>query len=183
MGKKPGQKPIKRRHHTVPKFYLSRFANDRDQVIRVPLPGDVRSTVSINDASVVKNFYLLETSKGVFTDAIEDALSEIEGEAATAFRAVVDLGQWPPTDEHRRALATWAATQHVRVPRIRQRGDEMADLILKMQVAVGGKPQARAALEKSEGREVTDREVDDWWEEMTDFNSYHVTQHPTVTWS
>ncbi|MEU3691938.1 DUF4238 domain-containing protein [Streptomyces narbonensis] len=178
MSKTPGQKPVKRRHHTVPKFYLSRFANERDQIIRVPLPGDKRATVSTKDASVVKDFYLLETEKGVFTDAVEDALSEVEGDAAEAFRAVVDLGQWPPTDEQRRAIAAWAATQHVRVPRVRQRGDEIADLILKMQVAIGGKPQAREALEKAEGREVTDEEVEDWWEEMTDFDSYHVTQHP-----
>ncbi|MFE3580742.1 DUF4238 domain-containing protein [Streptomyces vinaceus] len=179
MGK-TGQQPIKRRHHTVPKFYLSRFANERDQIIRVPLPGDKRATVSINNASVVKDFYLLETSRGVFTDAIEDELGDIEGEAATAFHAVIDLAQWPPTDEHRRAIAKWAATQHVRVPRMRQRGDEIADLTLKMQVAVGGKPQARRLMEKTEKREISNEEVEKWWKKISNFDSYHVRQHPNT---
>ncbi|WP_404869326.1 DUF4238 domain-containing protein [Kitasatospora griseola] len=169
---------MKRRHHTVPKFYLARFADKRGQIIRVPLPGNEKSTVSVKDASVVKNFYLLETEEGVFTDAIEDALGQIEGAAASAFRAVVDDGQWPPTDENRQAIALWAAAQHVRVPRIRQQGNEIADHIFKLQVAVGGKPQVRKVLEQAHGRKVTDEEVNEHWDEMTDFDSYRVSEHP-----
>jgi hypothetical protein len=51
---------IARGHHTVPRFYLDRFANDDQQIGVVQLPGDIRYRQSTRDASVVKDFYNID---------------------------------------------------------------------------------------------------------------------------
>jgi hypothetical protein len=45
-----------RRQHTVSKFYLKGFADDRDQISRITLPGEQRIKLSVNDATVIKDF-------------------------------------------------------------------------------------------------------------------------------
>lgn len=176
MSKPPGKQKLKRRHHTVPKFYLSRFANERGQITRVPLPGDRSHLMATTDATVINDFYLVETDEG-WSDAIEDAFGEVETDAAEAMRAAVDRRVWPLEEEHRRAIAMWAGLQYVRGPEVRQQQQEIADHALKLAIAVGGKSQIQRVLTKELGRTATTEEVDAEWERLTDFAAYKVSPH------
>lgn len=175
-----GKDKLQRRHHIVPKFYLRRFADQRGLLNRVLLPGDVRHAVSINDATVAKDFYLVEEEDGSRSDRVEKLLSDIETEAADAFRVVVDRNTWPIPDDARIAIACWAAFQALRTTVTRQSGDELADMLLKLQIGAGGKPQIRAVLREGIGREPTEEEVDQEWARLSDFDSYTVAPHPNT---
>ncbi|MFD8685336.1 DUF4238 domain-containing protein [Streptomyces sp. NPDC059651] len=172
------KKGLKRANHTVPRSYLERFADEQKQITKVRLGGGDGRREPIKRSTVVTDFYLMETAPGEWTDAFEDALGDIENKGIQAIRAIVDEGDWPPAEEHRVALSMWAALQHVRVPSIRQQGDEIADYLLKLTIAVKGKPQIREVMEKTLGRPPTEEEVEARWVSLTDFDSYSVKRHP-----
>lgn len=167
----------KRRHHTVPKMHLRRFADERDQLVRVVLPGDHRHPLSIGDASVENDFYMLEFEDGTLTDEFEDFCGTIETAAAEAVRDVVDAGVWPIRGETRTAVAMWAALQYLRTPAVRQQGDEIADTMFKLQIAAGGRRQLRHILEQQAGGPVSDAVVDECWRGLSDFDAYQVRTH------
>lgn len=121
------KKQLKRRNHTVNKSYLRRFANGDGQLMQVELPGDKRVLVSITDATVYKNFYLLRLPDGTETDAAEDAFSVVESAATEAIRSLVDHGTWPIPSRVRQDIAGWAALQYLRGPWVRQLGREIAE--------------------------------------------------------
>jgi len=158
-----GDLPAKaaKRHHTVPKFYLRGFASD-DQVVTVRLPGNHRFIQSVNDAAVEKHFYSVDGhEEGV--DVVERALSEIEGETARIVEKVV-AGSWPLDFEDRWALGYFIALQATRVPSLRKSMDYIGAQMLRLQIGAGGKIGIRRTLER-QGREVTDKLVDEIWEQ------------------
>jgi len=154
-------------HHTVPRFYLQRFADSRNRVTRVVLPGTKRHLQSINSATVVNEFYTLVQQDGQPSDAYEQFLSTIEGAAAPAFEAILDRGEWPLTPELKFVLAQWAAVQYLRTPVHRQGLDELKNFMARLHVGAGGKARLKRHMETSIGREVTDLEVDRQWEWFT----------------
>jgi hypothetical protein len=118
---------LKRRNHTVNESYLRRFADDRGLLTMVPLPGDVRVPVSVNDAAVIKNFYVIQLDDGSETDEAEDLFSVVEGNAAAAIRALVDQLVWPIPADARTAIAEWVALQYLRVPAVRRLAREVVE--------------------------------------------------------
>lgn len=172
------KKGLKRNNHTVPRSYLERFAGEHMQVSRLRLEDGVCKREPIKRSTVIRDFYLMETAAGQWSDAAEDAFGLIENDGIQAIREVADEGRWPLPSEHRAALAAWVALQYVRVPAIRQGGDEVADFMLKLSVAVNGKPRIRQVLTERLGRPPTAEEVDESWARLTDFDSYKVKQHP-----
>ncbi|MCX4400029.1 DUF4238 domain-containing protein (plasmid) [Streptomyces sp. NBC_00053] len=172
--------PRKRRHHTVPRFYLARFADARKQLMRVELPGIKGHLMSIGNATVENDFYLVETNDGSPSDAVEDSLSELEGQAATALRQLIDERVWPIPEAVRRPIAAWAAIQYLRTPAARQAGNDIADAGLKLSIALGGRSQMRAALESVEARPVTEAEVDEMWALMNAFDDYKYEAHQNL---
>lgn len=172
------KKDLKRNNHTVPRSYLERFAGEFKQVFRLRLEDGICKPEPIKRSTVVKNFYLMEDTAGQWSDAAEDAFGVIENGGIQAIRKAVDDRRWPLPDDHRAALSAWVALQYVRVPAIRQGADEVADFILKLSVAVNGKPRIRQVLAERLGRSPTDEEVEAQWENLTDFDSYKVKQHP-----
>ena len=111
---------MKRRNHTVNKSYLRRFDDDRGLLTRVTLPGEVRVPISVDDATVVKNFYVVQLDDGSESDEAEDLFSVVEGNAVAAIRALVDQRVWPIPGDVRTAIAEWVALQYLRVPWVRQ---------------------------------------------------------------
>jgi hypothetical protein len=83
--------------------------------------------VSINDAAVVKNFYIVQLADGSESDAAEDLFGEVEGNAVAAIRILVDQRVWPIPSNTRSALAEWVALQYLRVPWVRQFTRELAE--------------------------------------------------------
>jgi hypothetical protein len=129
-------KQLKRRNHTVNKSYLRRFADDHDQLNMVGLPGNVRVLVSTDDATVVKNFYVVCLPDGSETDAAEDEFSEVATRAVAAIRALIDRRVWPIPDVLRADIAGWVAVQYLRVPWVRHLAREFAEAFSDVGVAL-----------------------------------------------
>ncbi|WP_199515723.1 DUF4238 domain-containing protein [Nucisporomicrobium flavum] len=165
---------LRRRHHIVPKFHLRRFANTRDMLRRVPLAGGEGHLVSINDATVERDFYLVQDVDGQQHDDVEKLLSDVESDASTAVGRVVNQALWPIDQDTRMAIVLWAALQLLRTSFQRQVSDEIADVLLKLQIGAGGKPQLRTMLRRRDGREPTDEKVDSLWATLSDFDSYRI---------
>ena len=169
---------ISRRHHTIPKFLLTRFADERGQLKRVVLPGDKRHMASVKDASVHNGFYLLLNEDGRELDGFERYVGTIESAAAEAIRRVVDMGQFPPSVEDRTAIAALVALQHLRTPAIREHHRELDDHVFKANIAVQGREGARRVLRQTHGREPSEEEIDAEWAYVSDTNNYQVRASP-----
>jgi hypothetical protein len=122
----PNQK-LKRRNHTVNKSYLKRFANGDGFLRRMDLPGDKRILISLDDATVIKDFYVVTLPDGSKTDKAEDVFCGVESAAAAAIHSVVDGLVWPIPAKRRGDIAAWAALQYLRPPSVRQLGREIAE--------------------------------------------------------
>lgn len=159
MTERPGGQA--RRHHVVSKFYLKHFADVREQVTTVMLPGDRTFPQSVGDASVNTDFYTVIDTAGQRSDAAEQALSEIEGLAASAWREL-GSGVWPLPEEHRVAMAAWLALQLLRGTGVRNSMSELASHALLLEVITGGRRAMREAL-IAVGEPAGDMEVDREW--------------------
>jgi hypothetical protein len=63
---------LKRRNHTVNGSYLRRFADDRELLADVELPGDRRFPVSVEKAAMIRIFYVVLLAEGSESDQAED---------------------------------------------------------------------------------------------------------------
>lgn len=154
-------RPVARRHHTVPRFYLRGFA-ENDRIATVRLPGDRRFLQSVNDASVSKDFYAVESHEDG-EDVIEKALSKVEGITAEVFRSITN-GTWPLSYDDRMVLGYFISLQATRVPAQRRTMDHIARQMLRLQVGAGGKAGLRQQLTE-QGGEVTDKLVETLWDQ------------------
>lgn len=155
--------PVARRHHTVPKFYLREFA-DRDQVTTIQLPGERRFTQSIDDATVNRNFYLVEDHEDG-PDVLERAFSALEGSAAAVI-GDLKAGLWPLSREARDGLAHFISFQVARVPQARTMIDHLEG-DLQRRVAKWGGREALASLLTLDDAEVSADDLDVAWATAT----------------
>jgi len=155
-----------RRQHTVSRFYLRGFADGREQVRRIQLPGDNVLTMSISDASVIKDFYSVELPDGTLSDMFERAFSDVEGVASAAL-GEVQRGVWPLPLEHKEALAAWIALQHLRGEEPRASQTQIGGELIRLVVGTSGKEALRRHIEAAEGRQVPDDELDAEWADLT----------------
>ncbi|CPR13156.1 hypothetical protein BN971_04463 [Mycobacterium bohemicum DSM 44277] len=126
---------IKRGHHTVPRFYLDGFANDDRQLGVAQLSSKKRFPSSTGDATVFRDFYNIDSRAD--PNAVEDLLSEIEGDAAAVFRNVLVDRCWPLGIEQRAMLATFLALQRTRTPSHRQMVDEIKEIMADVLESTG----------------------------------------------
>ncbi|MEV5289956.1 DUF4238 domain-containing protein [Streptomyces sp. NPDC053741] len=173
MSTEPGKQKLKRHHHTVPRLLLRRFA-DGKRIIRVPLDGSESKPIGIGDATVRSHFYSMQDESGQRDDSIENLLADLEDQAARVITKIIDEGVWPLPIADRAVLGEWVAAQHARIPAVRQANNEIADQVLKMEIAAGGKPEVRRRMEAKGKGPVSDEEVEAAWAELTDFTSYFV---------
>ncbi|MEU0236412.1 DUF4238 domain-containing protein [Nocardiopsis sp. NPDC006198] len=139
----------KRKHHTVSRFYLKRFANDREIIQRFSLKDLKSHPISINAASVHRDFYMLKLEDGSDTDILEDAFGELEGPAAKAIRQIIECDNWPPTEEQRWAISEWVALQHLRTEKQRKWMSELADALVKAQIGLSISKEQQKELAES----------------------------------
>jgi hypothetical protein len=126
---------IKRGHHTVPRFYLDGFANDDRQLGVAQLSSKKRFPSSTGDATVFRDFYNIDSRAD--PNAVEDLLSQIEGDAAAVFRKVLVDRCWPLGIEERAMLATFLALQRTRTPSHRQMVDEIKEIMANVLESAG----------------------------------------------
>jgi hypothetical protein len=153
-----------RRHHVVSKFYLRYFADERDQVTTVMLPGERTFTQNIANASVQTDFYTVIDNDGHESDRAEQALSQIETLAADAWRELA-AGAWPLPEEHRVAMAAWLALQLLRGSGVRDSMSEIATHALLLETITGGRRRVREALDAA-GEPADDETVDREWVDL-----------------
>ena len=164
------QKPV-RRQHTVSRFYLRGFAAGGRTLIRVPLDDPARShRISVDDATVMRDFYTLEDIDGGLDDFFEHAFGEIESEAAPALRRALEPaenGRWSLSKDDKAVLALWLALQYLRAESIRTAHTEMLALGIRLIVGVSGKESLRRHIEVAEATPVSDARLDAEWEDLT----------------
>jgi hypothetical protein len=154
-------------------FLRPRFA-DGKQIMRVPLDGTDPKPIGIGDATVRSHFYSMQDETGQRDNTIEDLLSDLEDQAARVLKKVIDKRVWPLPIADRAVLGEWVAAQYARIPAVRRANNEIADQLLKMEIALGGKPEVRRRMEARREGPVSDEEVDAAWAELTDFSGYYV---------
>ncbi len=157
---------IARRHHTVPRFYLSGFANRADRLGVARLQGAKKFVQSINNVSVNNNFYTLESSDDP-PDAFEKALGEIERAASKVFLKIVEGGGWPLNSSDRDTLAAFVALQHVRGPNERNRLSQMNWAINRLQVAAVGRKGLVRYFADERGVTISEDIADEIWQTFT----------------
>lgn len=159
--------PRSRRHHTVPRFHLKGFANEKNQLAQVDVTTGRRALVSVNDASVVNDFYNVLLDDGSHSDEWETWLAQIEGAAAPAIRRAIDSLIWWPNAQERHDIATWAAAQFLRGTGHRRFQERHKALAMSMQVGMGGIEYLRHVMQNGIGRPITDEEVETVWADIT----------------
>lgn len=155
-----------RRQHTVSKFYLKAFANDSNVIRRVAVPSRDVVDLSVNSASVIKDFYTVRLIDGSLSDMFEQAFGQIEGGAAAAHQQLL-AGAWPLTGEARLDLAMWIALQHLRTEGTRGDHEVLRSTMIRLVVGMSGKEALRAHIEQAEQRTVTDAELQREWDDLT----------------
>lgn len=173
MSTEPAKQKLKRHHHTVPRLLLRRFA-DGKRIMRVPLDGGEPKSIGISDATVRSHFYSMRDETGQRDDSIENLLGDLEDQAARVLAKVIAEHVWPLPRADRVVLGEWIAAQYARIPAVRQANNEIADQLLKMQIAAGGKPEVRRRMEAQGKGPVSDEDVNAAWGELTDFSGYFV---------
>jgi hypothetical protein len=130
--------PGPKRHHTVPRFYLRRFADERERLMRVPLaPGTTPHRVKVSNVAVESYFYRAELSDGSLTSQFEEMLSSFEAEWSPAIDAFV-RGDW--SQPVRASVASWIAMQFLRTTWVREQIKAGAELIGEQMDRHGGRP-------------------------------------------
>jgi hypothetical protein len=144
--------------HTVPRFFLERFA--KDHKLKAVSRDLVRSTrVSPKSATVEGDFYTLRDADGNPDYKVENALGRLESDAAPALVRLTAAGGFPPTPKDREVLAEFFAVQAVRGLVARGGLQEIGSRI-NAEVAKGPPAdQIRPGLRALLGREPSDQEV------------------------
>lgn len=155
-----------RRQHTVSKFYLKGFADEREQIMRIALPGAPRIRLSIGDATVIRDFYSLEMPGGGRNDMFERSFSEIEGPACKVLDAILG-GKWPLAFEDKEHLGCWIALQKLRGEEVRASQNRIGSEFIRLVVGSSGKEPLRRHIEAAEGRRIGDKELDAEWQDIT----------------
>jgi hypothetical protein len=143
----------------------------------VKLPEGDHHIVSVKDASVETGFYLMELDDGSWTDEVEDTLSALEADAATALRVLVDEAPWPIPPEVREPVAAWAGAQYLRTQAMREALNATADAAFKSMIKLGGRPLIEQVLRAKHGRSPTHAEVDELEAAAARFDGYRLMQH------
>jgi hypothetical protein len=122
------------RHHTVPAFYLKRFADGGNQLLVRDRVSGKESRRSVSDLAI-RDFYTVLTVDGQFDGYLEQLLQVVEDQA----KCIIDLLLSPfrrpgtLTAEEHYALCQFLAFQMVRGPRKRREIELMADYTVKIQ--------------------------------------------------
>ncbi|MXZ47298.1 MAG: DUF4238 domain-containing protein [Chloroflexi bacterium] len=118
------------RHHTVPQFYLRRFADydERLRALNVD-SGDILERQHIKNVAFENDFHTLTKPRELAVD-LESAFAQVEGVLAEGLRSIDE--KFPPTQEAREAVSVFVAFQFVRSSRWRQVAqDAMSDLMTR----------------------------------------------------
>ena len=119
--------------HTVPRFFLNRFAkriDNKNKVIEVLRDGSrAPRPISTKGATVKTHFYSVPGPDGKLDTKFDDALTILESRAAQALVRLTDHNGFPPTQADREMLAKFFAAQSIRGQLPRAALNEIAERI------------------------------------------------------
>jgi hypothetical protein len=149
-------------HHIVPRFYLRRFADERDQITVVSRITGQRRDAPVDKAHRQKDFYTFVNTDGESDGRVEQLLGLVEGQAATALRNTFHpvFGRWPPMGEHRLELIQFVAFQSLRGRRQRRQMEMIADYAFRFELSHVTKANVPDFL-RDRGMEPTPEAVDE----------------------
>jgi hypothetical protein len=160
------KKETSKLHHYVPQSYLRGFANEKEHLTVVRLPGDGPSfTSGVRGVGAQTHFHRVEELEK--PDAFEGVLSDIEGAAYTVIRGLIDGGSFPLTEEDRASLALFVAVQAVRGPDTRRTIEMVQSQITRLEIGVGGRKNVRRWIVENMGFEPTEEQESNVWAEAT----------------
>lgn len=146
---------------------MSGFADDKEQLAQLDINTGHRATVSIDNATVVNNFYSIRLGDGTRSDVWEKRFSEVESAAAPAIRRAIEHPHWQPSPQERMDIATWIGLQFLRGTSHRRSLANVKAIAYRMQVGMGGIEYLRHAMQLGLGRDVEDSELSVVWEDLT----------------
>jgi hypothetical protein len=130
----PREAKVGSRHHTVPKFYLKRFARNGKVLVRDRNSGDMTRR-NIDDLAI-KNFYTFVNNDGEEDGRLEDILAAMEGGTSELLNNVFEAWAFRPVRQlspgESMALALYLSFQLVRTPRHRRETELLADHSIKL---------------------------------------------------
>jgi Protein of unknown function (DUF4238) len=123
------------RHHTVPAFYLRRFADsDGRLMVRDRPTGRLFPSITVSKLAI-RDFYTTLNNDGTFDGRMEELLAQVEGEAAQLLKLLLSPfrrhGQL--TEAEQTTLCQFLSFQMVRGPRKRREMELEADYAVKLQ--------------------------------------------------
>jgi hypothetical protein len=137
------------KHHTVPAFYLRRFADSTGRLLVRDRPtGRSLPPITVSKLAI-KDFYTTVNDDGTLDGRMEELLGKVEGEAAQLLKLLLSPYRRPGqlTAAERTTLCQFIAFQMVRGPRKRREMELEADYTIKL--------QAGNQLTKRDLREIT----------------------------
>lgn len=158
-----------RRHHTVPRFLLRRFADREGNLSRFDMTGDVPVSGRVNakSATVVEDFYVLDTVSRRYDIEERETIARLEDNAAKVLRRLwnaEDLTSvWPLSAGDRNAMCAFLTSLVLRTPRFRRHTQEVAENWLKQEDrdihpidlfrsgVITGEPEVLAAVRRHYG--------------------------------
>ncbi|MEU4143276.1 DUF4238 domain-containing protein [Streptomyces parvulus] len=154
------------RHHTVPAFYLRRFANSQNQLWVRDRRSSVPGLRKESDLAI-RDFYTFQNIHGEPDGRMEQVLQKVEGSAASALRRMTSAVTWgrPISPEDKTDLCVFVAFQYVRGLRKRREIELMSAFyvrIMQLNAPVGA------------GR----REAGAYRDILRDFRTLEVISHP-----
>lgn len=164
-----------RRHHFIPKFFLRRFADERDQLNVVSLAegaGNPRLT-AVTNVAVTRDFYTTVDEDIGETVVIERILALADDEASGAL-ARLTAGGTPLTPEDRGHLAFWLGLLQVRDPFSRRQSEALADQLFKMQLSMDQDEEERVT---APGVEVEGPDRESMSLDPEDLDSFEISPH------
>lgn len=156
---------VRKLHHTVPKFYLRGFADHREWITTVRLPGDKSYTQSIDKSAAINHFYSIDGHPDG-PDVFEKALSDMEGAAATVLRTI-EGGKWPLSEDERGMLAMFMAVQTLRGPDHRRSMEYLAAQMTRLEVHFTGREKVQQWVQDRYGVELDEQEAEAVWQQAT----------------
>jgi hypothetical protein len=170
------------RHHRLPRFYLERFANEREQVATIDRRTGIRRTTAIKETAAEKDFYTAINTEGEKDGKTEHLLSHIEGNAARAIRNILSpgLGLFPPQPQDRADLCLFLAFQKVRGKLTRKRIEMLGDLWARGQIPADMTSEQAAAWLRAHEQEVTPESVTEMVELSASMDDFEFVPDPNA---
>lgn len=117
-----------KRHHFLPRFYLSGFSRGDYVSVFERDSGEYR-VQPIKDTAVIKHYYSAESAEGKKDPAIEKALSDLETEASAIIRKLDSRERM--SDDDRKVLAFFVGFLYARVPEYEATVNEVHEGLLR----------------------------------------------------